>query len=44
MSAVTHPNMSVSTGHPATKNQTNLQYDYHFHTRTCLLGGKSVSG
>ena len=42
MSVITYPNLSISIL-PVPENETNLKYDYHFNTRTGLLGGKDKS-
>ena len=43
MSVIRHQNLSVSAILPAPENETNLEYDYHFNTRTGLLGGNKKS-
>ena len=42
MSVITYPNLSISIL-PVPENETNLEYDYHFNTRTGLLGGNEKS-
>jgi hypothetical protein len=40
MFVITNQNLSISAITPAPENETNLEYDYHFNTRTGLLGGE----